>query len=1162
MHRLVSVISALLPTVVSASVFVGMNDVASKDVATEETETGLVSLGPGAMLYKTGAGTWTVPFGAFGVWNAQTVALKDGCLVVDMSGTSPATAAALPSSVTDKALFWFDAAAYAKTPALFEVRESDGGVFVDKMHDVRETDVESRTRPVAVAKHTFRYVMPGMAEGSSASCATSNNEEKILSPELVTCDGMPAFWFGGVGSGRYMEIWRQGKTAVQDLEDVVHVFMVQNVKEGSGPAFAPGFRSVGVWEGTAARSLNVAMLHTDDGVQLLGNRLYVNGVRKDGLTDPPTKGLSVFDCELTAYKAKVTHLFRNDSALDGNALKIAANDDGSRATAVQQGGGDYVCEMLCFTNRLTGAERQQVVEYLTRKWMPQVTSVRPSVLGAAGTTVFLAGDGELTNVLARTSQSTLVRNGQGTLVFARDPENVSVQYAPTSLADGDVLRLERPAPVVLKAGKGVSATDDDRGAVVTQVALAADKSDRFEKSGRSAILVREVPPSVKRIDVNAGKVVFQPRTLDGEEDLVGGSSEPVLMPVANASFEGRAGGDEAIYFKDITGEYCGWTKLENTEGVAFLYDVDDWPADTAGRNGASRKTWGLVCRPHDGSSAMAIQRDAGIRTVEPLAFRRGCYEMEYWTNSRGQDSQGGVMDILLVDPETRAETWVTRRIQLYDTKSGFGPVRIRFRVPSDCSRCLAFRVPNGFNTHKITVVDDIRLWRIADYRTDSTEWDIPGGDFDKIDPVGKYGDHSYVSNRTFQTTIVHPNWTLVQPEGVAEDAQGVDLGVGFGDMVMNANQSSPLVYYNDWRAPYRSPMLTFLANGARAETTFTPPAGRWYLKADLAENGQSPNGTITAVVTPAGGTSVTLGSVDPNVKGLKTFRFTGSPFVADGKTAFTLSLTYAISTGMGTKTVTNGKRCALYVEDLKLTQTLSDAGSSARWTDKFDEWKPIKTANGGGGGTVSYVGNSSHGTETNGIAGTLGMYIRYDGGVHIPAHDFKRPGTYRISYYQNRLLSSTAVSPLRVWIAQGGVTNQLAVEKCGTKCQRESSCVFRIPEGASYVYDIGFTSLLGKGQSDEAGVSVFDTVLDNITIAPAAEGELLDKNDVFSPDMRIDVAENAMIDLNYVGTNKVYKVRFGGKPVHGVITSETHPRYVSGPGALETEKIGTVILFR
>ena len=60
----------------------------------------------------------------------------------------------------------------------------------------------------------------------------------------------------------------------------------------------------------------------------------------------------------------------------------------------------------------------------------------------------------------------------------------------------------------------------------------------------------------------------------------------------------------------------------------------------------------------------------------------------------------------------------------------------------------------------------------------------------------------------------------------------------------------------------------------------------------------------------------------------------------------------------------------------------------------------------------------------------------------------------------------------------------------------------------------------------------------------------------------VRVAAGAKLDLRFTGTKKVEKVRLGGRPRSGLISAETDPEYLSGPGELWVEPKGMTILIR
>ena len=454
---------------------------------------------------------------------------------------------------------------------------------------------------------------------------------------------------------------------------------------------------------------------------------------------------------------------------------------------------------------------------------------------------------------------------------------------------------------------------------------------------------------------------------------------------------------------------------------------------------------------------------------------------------------------------------------------------------------------NSWNsTGSVTVLDDISMRRIAD-RADLTEWPVPGGDFEAIDTPMK----SYMNSRTFSTAITHPSWTLHQSG--SESATGTDLGVGYANVFMVQDYNGPPPVYNDSRYPIRSTVMTFFGSTSTATTTFTPPKGTWYLKGDFCENGQGSDGKVAALVT-IGGVETALGSIQPGNHLFATRRFTGASFTVDGSTPVTLKLTFTATVlGSGLK------HSAIYIDNLALSERSSDSVSAvtvkSRWDfENFGLGTPCHgPAAGSNGGAVQYADYPSYGKDPCG--GKVGMYLNRQGG-YCRNYDLGKAGTYRLSLYVNRCSGKTGINPLRVWIAKAGATgpvptNTVAIIRGGTYAQTEYSCDFRIPvePTGNYWYTLGVNGTL-TGDIDEAGETAGPIVVDNVTLAQVDGSELVDETQVFADDAVIEVAKGATLDLSFVGTDTIQKIKLGGKGVKGEVSAETHPDYITGPGKL------------
>lgn len=1127
---------------------VGPREIKTLEVPTDQTQTTSVSIGPGGCLYKTGAGVWTLPAGLLGWDPSPEIVIKEGGFELETQSGVDAPAPCPHETITAKALWWYDASLVDSRPALFDTRTAEGRTFLDTLYDVRETDSAACTRPRAVALHNFRYVK---ADGS---VATSQNAAKVLSPEIVMRGGRKALWFGGVGTGRQLAVYRAGKNATESTKDVVHLFAVTEVVEGWGNALG-GLPSSGIYWGDASHSLNNAMLSIDSAAYFLGNRTYLNGERVDPLTDFPRKGLQVFECELTSYKCTGSAIFSGGAADAPGSVKIAADDDGSRATVVQPGGGDYLYEIIAFTNRLTGVERQKVSDYLRAKWTENVPR-RPRLRFAAGTSYACASDGESAYPLARAGRTSFVKKGSGVMTVARDRDDPALYYGEIDVRAGAV-DMKALAPVKVRAGDRITARYTADASRVSTAALDADGTS-LEKDGNGDALVRAVPSAVKRLNVTQGRLVVHPVGPGSSAEVFAGEGD--LIEIPNASFEDWSGTDRAgTWGNDFWTPWKGWTLLDGvtSKSSAAIYNIDNWGPSDPGMDKSTRSAWALNARPHDGACALVLRysktAERGVMTQTALSLAAGRYELTYWSNGRAANT-GALMDILLVEEATKTRTVVGRQVQSYTVSDGFGPVRLCFDVAVAGRYHLGFRSrPDpAYDMLYLTAIDDIKLRRIG---TNEHRWPIPGGDLELLD----YPQTGRVANRTFSAAITHEKWTLTQPAGVDHSAVGTDLGVGFANRHHHDPNQSIRGFYNDSDAPYLTAMMTFFGSGAKAQTVFTPPAGTWRLRAKIAENGQNPVHGLTADAV-VGGTSVSLGSVSPKTKVFSTFDFTGGTIVADGQTPVTLTLVYTRTGDAGT----GSKRTALYLDDVELVRAdvPKNGCTILARADRDDHrslaWGTFSPTSSDIATGVDYETYPSYAGD--GYGGKLGLIVRNSGLLYFD-YTFPGPGTYRFTFFANNVLTAAGVNPLRVWIADAAETNLLGVVRARAASEVEYAFTFRIPEGGSYARRIGLQGS-NRDWMDEEGKNSGDVVVDNVSVAKVPEADLIETDTVFAPETAISVADRAKLELDFIGTNAVASVRLGGRSAQGLISAKTHPDFLSGPGALYVAPRGTLILIK
>ena len=133
-----------------------------------------------------------------------------------------------------------------------------------------------------------------------------------------------------------------------------------------------------------------------------------------------------------------------------------------------------------------------------------------------------------------------------------------------------------------------------------------------------------------------------------------------------------------------------------------------------------------------------------------------------------------------------------------------------------------------------------------------------------------------------------------------------------------------------------------------------------------------------------------------------------------------------------------------------------------------------------------------------------------------------------------------------------GATNEIA--RFGTYNSgwvQQRTCDFTAPSASVYR-----VAIQGTLDSD----SLYEAHIDAITLRQVLD--TFDATPPFSETARISVAEGACLRTDFSGTNKVSKLRLGGRSVYGVVSSETHPVYLSGTGAFLVSEPGMSLSIR
>jgi hypothetical protein len=203
------------------------------------------------------------------------------------------------------------------------------------------------------------------------------------------------------------------------------------------------------------------------------------------------------------------------------------------------------------------------------------------------------------------------------------------------------------------------------------------------------------------------------------------------------------------------------------------------------------------------------------------------------------------------------------------------------------------------------------------------------------------------------------------------------------------------------------------------------------------------------------------------------------------------------------------------------------------------------------------------------------MRIVNDGSVS-QAVDIPDAGLYRLSFCSHMRfdsqdgIESRGYNPLRAWIVSGGsVTNVIGYTEPADNlklscCSNfvESAFTFTVPEPGTYeigIQGVVDDDVVGHVNSNRDGS---ETCLDSVSLVRIDDVDL-EPTVGFATNAVLAVEAGARVRFDFQGTNTLSGVVLGGKSRTGVISAETYPAYVSGPGALYVkERRGLAIILR
>ena len=1090
------------------------NDVAS---ALTRTETRDVSLMAEQTMIKTGGGELVLPEAVQSTGSRLNVTVAEGTLtMVDDASASPAVD--LPAALRAKAQLWLS----VRDANAAHLEQEVSGDGIEKWYDVRETNVGAPTYGYAVSEHW-----------NGAGGPRLGTAEYVTLWNTVT-NKLYSLNFGGYGSGCAMLLKKPD--GAEMTEQPWECFAVQGVVNSFGNIFGEASEypseigmQLNIKEHTAAATLN----HGLGGWASCwgpskGNAAgWIDGVRVDqGI--PIQCGFHLLDYRRNDYRCSDYYNTRVPIALYSSYSKGDEWTDNSTMTK----GGDYLSELLYFTNALTHVERAQVTAYLMTKWFGKA-SVPKDVWIAAGATLKAdvpAGSAADLDVQAR-GAGAFVKTGAGTLLLKSSKAD-AFQEAEIDLQAGEIAQ-SGTAPFKAASGERLTASTlpdpENAGPYGTNAVVRANDAGtgRFVKDGNAAIAVASVPADVTTVSIAGGELAFRPGS-DARSAFV---RKEVYIP--NHGFEEWHSGFDT---PDMAAINLGWYPDSTSflkqwavhGGTAYVYDYYRWTdlGYASHMSNLSIQTYELDKLPPRNGTRMVMllgsDDDACKFYTSVTIDEAGEYELSADICGR-RSSKNGFIEARLENEDGSAVQEIGKFTYILNDFMTRQAVRTMIAAPG--TYLLAFRARSGTSL----CLDDVHLAKVGPY---SGAYKIPYGDF----------EGSMLNNVNTQPDMDGrnlPGWTF---DGTTVDGYPA-VGIVNPECLTLAGHLSGNGY-NGSREPLGGQYQLLIRRApSTASVVCTPPAGRWYLAAAVGNWRETKLGRLTATAT-VGGQVVSLGTLEQDPRGLRMMydKTWPVPFEADGNEV-TIALSYALSSG---ETTTEG----VHIDDVRLVAAYSDDRELLTNSDfEKDEVNYIRGSV--GGAQFRYYGRddeTAFGKEHG--KGSCFCELSGNSGFYFDAN-LPHAGWYDLSFSaKSRMGCTVNAAPVSISVVCGGVTNHLHTFS-DSIFSRGVFSRYRIGFGAEAVGPCRIVVVGAAPSNNEA------TDLDDFSLKFIGKGEGFE----MSEDTEIEVANGTKLVLDFKGTKRVKAVRVNGREKHGVIGPEKDAAF-SGEGRLFVEPVGLSIIVR
>ena len=1139
--------SANLPLMAADGV--GFREIGGTNVASGAvTIDGSLKLSPEATYMKTGAGTLEIPSASIDSAAPYRIDVVGGTL--RLTGDAADSSAAVVPAVAQQAALWVD------------VNDLSVG-------DISEwTDTRGNGKWKAVAKS---------ATGSSLAEDTT--------VEVVVTNGVKCVDFGGKSS-KYMRFYA-GASALQ-IDDVHHFFVVHGVVSCWGALLGhwstPGTAgytyadTYGMAVDSAPKAEDLLTAHfykgAEYGTAMYQTRFFLDGRRIDPYTKPPRRGFQLLEGDMLAKPLRLETFFYNRGTLSG-----------------AKAGGDFICEALLFTNRLSEVQRLDVERYLMKKWnLPTATLTakngqpksqlpihrgtgRVRIAEGASAEVSVAA-GETSAAFAFEGAGNATKTGEGMMVVGSGAERPFT--GDFTLEAGSLLMHGGAMPPVTAASgetydasrwpttRTTAAVDVTSG--VRVVRSTGGTVGTFRKTGVGAISVKGIAADTTRIQVEGGMLRLAGLETNLLYDACDTGVAAIEVPIPNHSFEAVVDEFDSNGISPVTlnSSSNGWYHL-NGGALAFINSVK------------CKGTWAGYYPP-DGKQALLMRGQAYAETDVTIP-RAGTYEVSFFAGSRygintsAADPANDIRYIPVMDIKFAGEA-VGR---MHVSKNGFVRYRYRFTVAAANvgeAKRLRFQCLRAYAEDTI-VLDDVRIRAVA-YAGQTESVALPNGDFEKSDKVGATAA-TYQKSPYFNRDEVAEGWTF----SLLDESAGTALVNGFvgimngGMEVCYTNKNGkqlniPAYPYADGRCG--TSVLGFIGSKGRAEmtegTTVSLAPGKWRLRGRAAmlqaASLEVPFGrgaysdfrgtpSLSASVIRAGGEEP-LGSVSPATRMMDVMMWPGEIEVAE-----TENVRVAL-----VQTASNG---GCVVDDLEFVPVTSGEPEANIFPDygceKGSLWTDYTYPSTDFGYSVASIArynttdDTSYAWGCDCFEGDFALRCRGRGGKKISV-TFPVKGLYRLTFHARARADGANLSclPLRgfVKLSDDSEMEIFRMQMPFIQGFQEYTYLFEMPETGVKTFCIHGIAM------DDVNTGDRSSYVDGISIVKV--DDLAQSVPEVPKTARISVAGGARLALDYAGTVKVESLTLGGVKIRGSVSAATHPDFITGMGEIEVLPSGFLLSIR